>query len=205
MDYKTLADESSVGRTADALKQKGYEVFVVDAKEQALEKIKTLVPAGASVMNGASETLEQIGYTDYLKAGNHPWVDLRGQVDAENDKGKRAQLRKLASLSDFYLGSVHALMENGEFLNASNTGSQLPHIASTSPNLIFVVGTQKIVPDFAAAMRRLETYVVPLEEENMRKRYNMGTNLNKLLISKGEVPFMNRKIRFILVRELLGF
>jgi len=56
---------------------------------------------------------------------------------------------------------VHALTEEGEFIVALNTGSQLPHIVFSSLNLILVVGTQKLVPDMENAMKRLENYVVP--------------------------------------------
>jgi len=39
---------------------------VVANKEEVMQKIKELIPAGSSVTNGASKTLEQIGFIDYL-------------------------------------------------------------------------------------------------------------------------------------------
>jgi hypothetical protein len=130
---------------------------------------------------------------------------LHEAIVAEKDPAKQAVLRKQAVTSDYYLGSVHALVQNGEFIIASNTGSQLPHIVFTSPNLIFVVSTKKIVPTFAEAMKRLEQYVVPLEDQNMRQKYGVGTSLNKIVIFKNENPMMGRKIHMILVQEDLGF
>lgn len=206
MPYDTLASSQTVEKTAAALKENGFkEVFVVTDRQAALAKIKELIPAGASVMNGASETLEEIGYTDYLKSGEHQWRDLHAEVGAENDKAKRDELRKQAVLSDYYLGSVHALVEDGQFVIASQTGSQLPHLVYTSPNLILVVGTQKIVKDLPAAMERLEKYVVPLEEKNMQKRYGGHTSISKLLIFKKEPGFSARQLKMILVQEKLGF
>ena len=81
-----------------------------------------------------------------LKAGSHGWNNLHAGVLAEKDPEKQKALRRQALLSDYYLGSVHGLSETGEMLIASNSGSQLPHITFSSPNVIFVVGTQKIVP-----------------------------------------------------------
>ncbi len=205
MNYNTLASKETLKKTQEGLENKGYEVFVVDNKNQALEKIKTLIPEAASVMNGSSVTLEQIGYQDYLKSGIHEWNDLHAKVNAENDKVKRAKLRKESALSDYYLGSVHALTETGEFVIASNTGSQLPHIVFTSPNLIFVVSTKKIVPTLDEAMKRLTKHVIPLEDKHMLKLYNMHTGLNKMVTFRGETKYMGRKIRFILVKEDLGF
>src|ERR1041385_7955946 len=145
MTYETLATEEEIKKASDALVANGFHAEVVATRQEALEKIKSLIPSGASVMNGSSITLEEIGYMEYLKSGKHSWVNLHAQVNAENDRQKRTEFRKKAALSDYYLGSVHALTEDGQMIIASNTGSQLPHLAYTSKNLILVVGTQKIV------------------------------------------------------------
>ena len=65
MDYETIPSKEIVEKTAAALKERNVEALIVDTKEQALEKIKELIPKGLSVMNGSSTTLEQIGFVDY--------------------------------------------------------------------------------------------------------------------------------------------
>jgi L-lactate utilization protein LutC len=205
MKYDEPASEKSIQKTIRALTEKEYEAVVVDDEKSALEKIKITIPKGSSVMNGASVTLEQIGYTEYLKTADHGWDNLHAKVNQENDRAKRSLLRKQASLSDYYLGSVSALTETGEYIHGSNTGTQLPHIASTSAHLIFVVGTQKIVPDVTAGLDRLRTYILPLEEIHMRTLHGVGTNLNKILITSGEMKLLGRTILFILVKKKLGF
>lgn len=205
MDYETLATKESVQKTSQALTAKGYEVFIVSDKTQALDKIKELIPNGASVNNGASKTLEQIGYIGYLKNGAHGWDNLKEKILAEKDPAKAALLRKQATISDFYLGSVNALLENGEFVIGSNTASQMPGIVFNAKNLIFVVSTKKIVPDLSAAFKRLEDHVKPLEDQNIRQKFGVGTRLNKIIIFKGETAALGRKVRMILVEENLGF
>lgn len=205
MIFTALASPEAIKRTAAALREHGVLPIVTSGRTEALQNIKQLIPQGASVMNGASRTLEQIGFVDYLKTGTHGWSNLHAGVLAEKDKVKQVALRKQATLSDFYLGSVHALTETGEFIIASNTGSQLPHIVFSSPNLIFVVGTQKIVPTLADAMERLEKYVIPLEDKNMQVKYGTGTMLSKLVIFKRENPRLGRKVTLLLVPEVLGF
>ncbi|MCL5409530.1 MAG: lactate utilization protein [Patescibacteria group bacterium] len=205
MDYTKLASDENLDHAVKALASKNISAVIVKDKARALEKIKELIPAGASVMNGASVTLEQIGFIDYLKSGNHSWNNQHAAILAEKDPQQQLFLRKQAVLADYYLGSVHALTENGEFVVASNTGSQLPHIVYTSPNLIFVVSAKKIVPNLVEAMRRLEEHVVPLENEHMQKLYGTGTSLNKILVFKNENPSLGRKIQMILVQEDLGF
>jgi L-lactate utilization protein LutB len=201
----TLANQESMTKTESALTANGFEPIQVNSKDEALEKIKELIPAGASVMNGASVTLQEIGFIDYLKSGTHPWTNLHANILEETDEAKQGQLRKQSVLSDFYLGSVHALTETGQLLIASNTGSQLPHLAFTSPNLILVVGSNKIVPELKDAFTRLEQHVIPLEDERMKKAYGFGTTWSKTLILNKENPMMGRKAYVIIVNESLGF
>lgn len=205
MDYEKLATEASVEKTTLALKANGMDGIVVNTAAEALEKIKELVPKGVSVMNGASTTLQQIGFVDYLKEGNHGWNNLHANIIAETDAVKQGELRKQAILSDYYLGSVHGISETGELVIASNTGSQLPHLVYTSPNLVLVVSTKKITPTVADALARLETHVIPQEDARMQKAYGFGTTYAKTLILHKENPMMGRKITVVFVKENLGF
>ena len=203
--FDELADEQRIKKTVEGLKKRNITPFVVNTGKEAHDKVVELIPKGLSVMNGSSRTLEQIGFIEHLKSGDHGWDNEHETILTEKDPTKQAELRKQALLADYYLGSVHALTEEGEFIVASNTGSQLPHIVFSSENLIFVVGTQKIVASLNEALERLEKYVVPLEDENMKQKYGVNTQVNKIVIFKNENPVMGRKVFMILVKEKLGF
>ncbi len=200
-----LALTTSIDTTVTALIANGYHAEALDTKEEALTKIKEYIPQGASVMNGASQTLQEIGFVDYLKSGTHGWNNLHEAVLAEKDPAKQAMLRKQSVISDFYLGSVHALSETGEMVIASNSGSQLPHLAFTSPNIILVVGKQKITPTLEDALKRVEEHVIPLEDERMKGAYGFGTLWAKTLIMHKENPAIGRTVRVLIVKESLGF
>lgn len=187
------------------MKEHTFEPITVATKEEALEKIQELIPEGATIMNGASRTLEEIGYLDYVKSDAHPWNNLHAGIVAETDPVKQGQLRKQATLSDYYLGSAHALTETGELLIASNTGSQLPNVAFSSPNVILVVGVNKIVPDMAAGFARIKETVIPQEDERMKGVYGYGTTWAKTLVLHQENPNLGRTVRVIIVDEELGF
>jgi acylphosphatase len=205
MDYSKLADDNSITAAIKALGEKNVEAIVVATKEEALAKTKEWIPQGASVMNGASQTLEAIGFLEYLKSGAHGWNNLHAAVYAEQDQAKRMALRKQALFSDFYLGSVHGLAQTGEFVVASASGSQIPHIAFTSPNLILVVGAQKIVPTLDDARNRVAQYVFPLEDARMKSTGAPGSVFAKEFIFHTEPTGMGRKVRMIIVKEKLGF
>lgn len=204
--YDAIPADAVIEKTAAALRERGFsDVLIVMNRAEALEKIKSLVPAGASIMNGSSRTLEEIGFVDYLKAGQHGWNNFHETILAEKDPAKQSALRKQSVLSDYYLGSVHALVENGQALIASNSGSQLPHIVYTSSNIIFVIGAQKIVSTLEAAWKRLEEYVIPLEDAHMMAAHNVHTYPSKIVLFNREPSFSGRAIRVIIVKEKLGF
>ncbi len=205
MDYDTLANKKSIEKTINALAERGVEAILADNRAQAFEKVKALIPDGASVMNGSSRTLEEIGFVDYLKSGTHPWKNLHEEILAEKDPEKQTALRRQSVLSDYYLGSVHAVAETGQLVIASNSGSQLPHIVFTSPNLIFVAGVQKITPTLDAALARVREYVLPLEDRRMKDAGMGGSAISKLLIFEKEPTFTGRKVLVIFVNERLGF
>jgi L-lactate utilization protein LutC len=205
MDYKKMADANVLSNTIANLETHNIHSLSVETGAEALVKIKEMIPKGVSVMNGSSTTLNQIGFVDYLKEGTHGWNNLHANIIAETDPAKQALLRKQSVLSDYYLGSAHAVSETGELVIASGTGSQLPHLVFTSPHIILVVGTQKIVSTLQDALNRLETYVLPLEDARMKSVGYGGANLSKILILKNESKMMGRNITIIFVNEELGF
>lgn len=207
MDYTQVASDEAIAATVAGLMGRNFIPTVVATKDEALAKIKELIPQGASVMNGSSRTLEQVGFVEYLKAGQHGWNNLHEGILAEKDPAKQAVLRKQAVVSDYYLGSVHALSQTGEMLIASATGSQLPHVVYSSPNLVLVVSAKKIVPTLADAYQRLMQHVVPLEDARMKQVYgpDSGTAVNKVFAYHAESSFTGRNVHVVLVKEDLGF
>lgn len=203
--FGSLPSAERIATAEKALTANGFLPLSVASGAEALAKIKEIIPAGASIMMGASRTLEEIGFIDYLKEDGHGWNNLRGAILAETDPAKQAELRRQSVISDFYLGSVHAISETGELVIASASGSQLPHLAFTSPNLILVVSTQKLVATLADARKRVAEYVFPLEDARMKSVGFPGSLFGKELILHREHPMMGRKVHVILVNEKLGF
>lgn len=202
-EFGVLADDATIARTVAALEAKGYAVHVVDDAATAKELIVGLVPEGAEVNQGASETLEEIGVTEAIEhSGRFDAVRPRTRaMDRSTPEGLRA-MRKLGVAPDYYLVSAHALTEDGTLVLASNTGSQLAPVAFGAGEVIFAIGTQKIVPDLATAFRRLEERSLPLEHARMQKLWGTNSAINKILIINKE--FRPSRITIVLIKELVG-
>lgn len=204
IDYSRPAAPETVLRTADALRARGIKVEMVESAAQALARVNEIIPAGATIMSGASQTLQEIGLEAQLISKEHPWINLKDEIMAESDRALQMQMRVKTALAPWYLGSVQAIAETGEIVVASGTGSQIPSYAFSSPNLLWIAGTQKIVPTLEDALRRIREYSLELEHVRMQKMGRPGAMLGKILIIEQEPPMMGRNVNLILVNEAVG-
>ena len=204
MRYDALASKDAVKKVMEAVKPRGINPEFVNTKEDALRRLKELIPSGAEINMGLSTTLKEIGFIDLLKSGKHPWKNWKDIILAEKDEEKQMELRRRSVLSEYFLGSVHAIAETGEMVIASGTGSQLPAYIYTSNNIIWIAGIQKIVPTIDEAIKRVRDYSLPREDARMKKEGYPGSTIGKLLIFEREID-PDRKLTLILVNEKLGF
>lgn len=200
--WDTLATNQSITDTIHALKENGIEAFVVENGSHAKKKVLEMLPKQSEVMNMSSITLETLGIDKEInESGNYNAVKPKlMKMDRNTQAG---EMQKLGASPEWAVGSVQAVTEDGKVLIASNTGSQLPPYTYASAHVIWVVGTQKIVKNLDEGMKRIYEYIVPLEEKHMRKLYNVGTNVSKLLIVNKEI--VPGRITLIFVKEKLGF
>ncbi|MCX9012415.1 MAG: lactate utilization protein [Candidatus Methanoperedens sp.] len=204
MRYDILASKEIIEKTMRALKPRGINPEFVNKKEDALNRLKELIPTGAEVMTAGSTTLDQIGFTDLLISGKQKWRNLKGEILAEKDPVKQMELRKKSVTAEYMAGSVHAVVETGEVLVVNATGSSIPGYSFSSDNVIWVVGTQKIVPTVDEGFKRLREYCFPLEDKRMKSIGYAGSALGKYLLFEREIN-PNRKVTLIFVNEKLGF
>jgi len=202
--FGDAAPDQVIERTANALRAKGYAVHVVENGDQARDVVMSLLPEGAEVGQGASTTLERIGITHEIEeSGRYDAVRKHTRsMDRSTPEGLRA-MRKLGVAPDWYVNSAHALTEDGTFVVASNTGSQLAPLAFGAGEVIWVIGSQKLVPDLETAMRRLETHTLALENQRMQGLYGTDSEIKKLLIIHKE--FRAERFTVVLIREPIGF
>lgn len=204
MPFDTLASQTQLKTATSNLAQRGVQVEVLADAAAALQRIQKLIPAGASVLTGSSQTLAQLGFDDLLKAGEHPWNNLKDAL-LKAPMEQQYQLRRQGTLADFFIASVHAICETGEVLIASASGSQLPAYAFSSPNVIWVAGTQKIVPTLEEGLRRVREYSLPAEDTAQKKMGGTGSFIGKMLIFEREAPYLGRNIHLLLIEEVIGY
>jgi hypothetical protein len=189
-------------RVAAALTANNFTAEILDNAAAARTRIKDLIPPGASVFTGASETLRLSGIEeDINNSGRYDAIRSRGQ--AMDRATQMDEIRRMLASPDVIVGSVGAVTETGALVVASASGGQLTGYAGGSARAIWIVGAQKVVPDLSTALRRIEDHCLPLENDRAMKVYGQPSAVNRLLILNAE-PHPGRGT-VLLLREAIGF
>ena len=196
-------DDETLETAVENLEANGFEVVVVDTADEALDAVTDQIPAGASVMNGHSTTLEEIGFDDYLSGDDHDWESLPDQIWSIDDDAEREAARRDAQTADYFLGSVNAIAATGELVAADMSGSRIGAYPFAAGNVVIVSGTNKIVDTLDDAFDRLENVAYPLENERAQEAYGVGSAIAKQLVFRKEMD--EGRTTLVLVREQLGY
>lgn len=200
-DFAAAASEEAIAALAAALTANNIEAIVVDTGAEARERALALVAEGAEVHWAKSKTLDDLGLSaTFLESGNYDPIRPRYMAMDRTTQGR--EIRKLMAAPDVMLGSVQVVTLDGALVTVSYSGSQIGPYAAGAGRVILIVGSQKIVPDMDAAMRRVNEHVTPYEDERLREQLGVGTRLAKLLVTFLE-PRTGRTT-VILVREPVG-
>ncbi len=195
------ASEEALQAVAAVLGHNHIAAIVVDTGSEARDRVLELVPEGSEVHWAKSKTLEDLGLTEtFLDIAR--FDPVRPKYMALDRRTQNREIRKISSAPDFMLGSVQAVTLDGALVSASYSGSQIGPYAAGAGRVILVVGSQKIVPDLAAALRRIRDVVTPYEDARLREQMGRPTHLAKLLVNYME-PLPGRTT-VILVREPVG-
>ena len=198
----TIANATSVQQTIKALAARNVEAVLVSSGEEALARLKELVPEGSEVFVNTSETLSAIGYTAYMH-GNDRYVNLHDQMIALPDPAEQREFRRKTTTADYFVGSVQAIAETGEIVVASGSGSQIGAYSYGAKRLILVAGTQKICPSLADAEARTRGYTLERHDRWLEDMGRTAAPIGKYMVMEHE-PMAGR-ITLVLIPETLGW
>ena len=198
-----------------ALAARGIGFHYAADRAAALAYLQQRIPAGASVMNGGSATLEEIGFLDLLACGRYRW--LRPQIAATTEREERIRRRREATIADWLVGGANAVTAAGEIVNVDGSGNRLAGYAFGAGKVILVAGTNKLVPDLSAAFERIRNTAAVQECRKLDKRTPCALSgrcdndacrgperqCGKILIIENEK--IAGRITVVLVDEPLGF
>ena len=186
------------------LEQRGFTPRVFATKEEAADYLDSQID-GVSVAFGGSMTVQEMGLYPQLAAHNNAlwhW-DRAGLMEA------------LAT--DVYITSVNGLAETGELINIDGTGNRVASTLFGHKKVYFVVGRNKVAPDYDAALWRARNIAAPKNCQRLGlktpcavkadKCYNCSSPERscRALVVLWEKPRNVERMEVILIDEELGY
>ena len=150
-------------RVKENLEKRGYQVSCFDTAAQAAAYLDAQID-GITVGFGGSVTLDQLGL--YERLATHNQVIWHQHVPKGTDT---APIRREENAASIYCCSANALAETGELINIDGTGNRLASMLYGHEKIYYVIGENKIAPDYDAALWRARNIAAP------RNAHRLGT------------------------------
>ena len=192
------------------LKNRHFDAWYCETKEDALAKALELIPEGSVVGWGGALTCQQIGLMDVMRSGSYRAIDR----DKCTTLDERDNPKKDCFRADVYLTGANALSLDGQMVNIDGTGNRLAAICYGPGTILVVAGMNKVEDTLEAAMTRARTVAAPMNKQRFPNQTPCevsgscadckaeGCICNQVLVTRHCRPA--GRIKFILVGEDLG-
>lgn len=199
-----------IAKVMACLTDRGFEPYYYNEREEALKGILKLIPKGATVGFGGSQTAVDLNLPEYLKLNGYT-VYHRSLIPDKT----REEVYLMSRDADWLITSTNAMSEGGELVNIDGRGNRVASMIYGPKNVLVVLGINKITPDLESALYRAKNVAAPLNA----KRFNLSTPCTvtgKCMdcksverICRATVimtnPTFENNIHIIIINEDLGF
>ena len=144
-------------RVRKNLEEQGFQSSCFATAKEAADYLDAQID-GATVGIGGSMTIQAMGLSERLSKHNEVIWHWEG-----------GELRR-AMLADVYLTSVNGLAETGEIVNIDGNCNRVAASMFGPKRVYYVVGINKIAPDFEKALWRARNVAAPKNAQRLGKK-----------------------------------
>lgn len=144
-------------RVRKNLEERGFQTSCFATAREAADYLDAQID-GATVGIGGSMTIQAMGLSERLSKHNEVIWHWEG-----------GELRR-AMLADVYLTSVNGLAETGEIVNIDGNCNRVAASMFGPKRVYYVVGCNKIAPDFEKALWRARNVAAPKNAQRLGKK-----------------------------------
>lgn len=171
MDVRKMRNEVLGKRVVSALESRNMEAYYVETKEEAVKKALELMPKGSSINMGGASSVKECGLYDAISNGDYEFYDRDKAATPEEGE----EIARKAFSSDYFLGSVNAMSEDGVFINIDGYANRVAAYAYGPKHVLLIVGMNKVVKTEEDAMRRARNEAAPINAQ----RFGINTPCTK--------------------------
>ncbi len=186
------------------LEQRGFQVSRFATAREAAAYLDSQI-SGTTVAFGGSMTLKELDLYPILSRHNRVIWHWEGGTLEE------------AMGTEVYITSANGLAETGEIINIDGTGNRVAATIYGHKRVYFVVGSNKIAPDYDAALWRARNIASPKNAQRLGKKTPCAVNgdrcydcqsperICRALSVLWEKPGGAERVEVVLVDESLGY
>ena len=157
-DTKRVSYRTTAETVIKNLKRRNMEGYYCETSEEAVELVRSMIPAGDSITWGGTVTFGETGVKAALEQGDWRMID---RATAATPEEKREMWRDRTS-ADWFFMSANALTLDGELVNIDGNSDRLSLLLHGPEHVVVLVGMNKLVADVDAGFKRIRTVTCPL-------------------------------------------
>ncbi len=189
------------------MEKKGFTVTIFESSAEAAKYLTESI-TNTTVGSGGSMTLEALNIYDTLCTNNTVYWRSKCKTDEENLQ---------SVIAPVYLTSANAVTETGVLLNIDGSGNRVAAASFAKERLIYVIGTNKIVPNLHDAHHRARNIAAPLNAKRLNRKTPCAVKADKCydcnspericnIFSITKVkPLSVKKLEVVIIKEDLGY
>lgn len=209
--YKKWQYQCIAKEMVDVLNSYHYNAQYAETLADARTMVLDMIPAGASIALGGSETLAAMNIIDTLRSDTYKLFDRYAKSPHE----EIVELMRQSLLADVMLTSTNAITRQGELVNIGCSGNRVSAMIFGPKKVIIVAGANKVVDTLDDAMKRVKQ-IAPMNSKRIKHEtpcvetgrcmdcYIQKRICNYLTVIYHGMKFEGR-LNVILVAEEIGF
>lgn len=157
MSYRSESNLLTAQTLEKAFARHNMEACYCSTKEEACQKVLSMIPKGASVTWGGTESMREAGVLDAVCQGDYQVIDRK---DAKTPEEARALYGKMVC-ADVFLTSTNAFTKEGELVNIDGASNRVACIAHGPSKVIVLSSMDKMCASVQDAIQRIRTFACP--------------------------------------------
>ncbi|MBQ3071960.1 MAG: lactate utilization protein [Oscillospiraceae bacterium] len=153
--------KKSAEQLVAALRRRRFGAQFCATAQEAKEAVLALIPEGASVGWGGSETVDALGVKQTLREKGQPLFDR----DSAPTREAQVEAMYASQLADVFLMSSNAITEDGCLVNVDGLGNRVSALIFGPKKVIVVAGMNKVTADLESAISRVRHYAAPMNAQ----------------------------------------
>ena len=159
-------NEQRILRTIEALESNNMNGYLVETREDIINKICELVNEGDTVACGGSMSLFECGVIDHLRSGRYNFLD---RYKEGLSKEEIKNIFRESFFADAYFASSNAITEDGHIYNVDGNGNRVAAMLYGPDKVIIIAGVNKIVKNIDEAVNRNRQVSGPANAKRLNK------------------------------------